>query len=163
MKKIVLILIHIFSSVLIFSQQDYKNINFVISIDEDIVIGSVSQVKMIVNKLNKSKEIIKVNYVPGDLSIEKVDYEKLLSDDTESFYLNFNYTGCCNKEDNYEIELKKGWLELNYFVLKIYNTNRRKYKKMFEPLEGKEYTYEYYYPGGQVLRITKKKRGKCCN
>ena len=112
-----------------------------------------------------SEEIINIDYSPGSLSINNTDFDKLQSSRVKSFKLKFNYTEIC-KNDNidysYEIELKKGWIKHYYFVLKIYNTDKKKYKKLFNPILDKNYTYEYYYPVGQMLRVTKKKRKECC-
>ncbi|MBY8963194.1 hypothetical protein KJK34_10560 [Flavobacterium sp. D11R37] len=51
--------------------------------------------------------------------------------------------------------MDKNWFQ-TFIVLKIYNTTKKKYRKLFTPLKGKEYTYELEYAGGQMLQIQKK-------
>jgi len=51
--------------------------------------------------------------------------------------------------------MDKNWFQ-TFIVLKIYNTTKKKYRKLFTPLKGKEYTYELEYAGGQMLQIRKK-------
>jgi len=145
-----------------------RSINFVISIDNEIAISSLSNFKILAYESNDNfKQLITVDYVPGNLFLKEQDYKRIISNEIKSFYLIFNFDDQCTGQGvvnySYNIELKKGWLDYSFFVLKIYNTSKRKYKKIFEPLKGKDYTYEYYYPGGQMLRVTKKKRRKECN
>ncbi|PHS04933.1 MAG: hypothetical protein COA88_13045 [Kordia sp.] len=165
MKQSIATIIFIFCVSFNLQAQVKKDIDFIISIDEKLPISSIHKTKIIANMKDGSEKIINIDYSPGSLGMNSVDFDKLLSSEVKSFWLKFNYTEICKKnniEHTYEIELKKGWLKHYYFVLKVYNTDKKKYKKLFTPLLGKNYTYEYYYPGGQVLRVTKKKRKECC-
>ncbi len=147
-----------------FTAQEVKNLNFIISVDESIVGGNIYNTQIIIYKESGNSERVKTNYYPGNLSLNEVDYREILSEDTKSFALSFNYSEYCNTDEHhydYEIELKKEWFEHYFFILKVYNTNKKKYKKIFDAIEGKEFTYEYYYPGGQMLRLTKRKKNGC--
>jgi hypothetical protein len=165
MKTSISISIFLLSFINSYSQVEYKNMNFVISINEKVVINSISNFKIIALNKDNSKDIFNANFSPGNISILKSDYLKIMSNEYSLLYLSFTYKENCKKKTqifDYKIELKKVWLKQYYFVLKIYNLHKKKYRKLFNPLKDKKYTYEYYYPGGQMLRVTKKKR-KICN
>lgn len=164
MMKYLLIVCCIFLSVNnVQAQEGKKEFNLVISIDGDVVVSSMTRTSLLLEYKNGEKKKEKVNYSPGNLSLDMEAYNRIMSDNVESIYLKFDFEDRCNGDmtNSYDIELKKGWFEHYFFVIKIYNTYNKKYKKIFTPLEGKSYTYDYYYPGGQVLRVTKKKRKGC--
>lgn len=144
--------------------QAQKNINIIISIDDRVVAGSLSGIQLIAFLGSDSLRTVTANYYPGNLSLSETDYNHLLDTSVKSVFLAFNYIEHCKnnqKTYHYEIDLQKGWLTHYYYVLRIYNTDKSKYKKLFTPLEGKSYTYEYDYPGGSIKRIMKKKKN--CN
>jgi hypothetical protein len=53
------------------------------------------------------------------------------------------------------IDLNKGWLNHYYYILRIYNTTKRKYRKMFDVPRAKKFVYEFDYPGGATNLIRK--------
>lgn len=65
----------------------------------------------------------------------------------------------------YEIDdFRLNWLEQSYFILYIYNTDNKDYKKIYNPLPGKNYTFEYDFPNGTMKRVQKaptKQQRKC--
>ncbi|WP_133176989.1 hypothetical protein [Terrimonas sp.] len=136
------------------------------SIDNQIAVGSLSNIEITLINHDDIKESIEVSYYPGNLSISDSGYKKLLSADIKYMLLTFNYFENCKsgqKKYNYEIEVKKSWLENHFTVLNIYNTNKRQYKNVYMPLPSKNYTYEVIYPGGSVRRVTKKMLSNDCN
>lgn len=136
-----------------------KNLDLIISIDENIVAGSLSGLKLIAVSDNGNKEIINANYYPGNLSLSESDYRKLLDTSIKTVYLVFSYTEYQNQKQHsyhYEIDLKKGWLNHYYYVLHIYNTTKKKYKELFSVPVGKEYVYEFDYPGGSTKLIRRR-------
>lgn len=119
-----------------------KNINLIISIDDNIPTGSLSGLKLVAVNENGSKETISADYYPGNLSLSEFDYKNLLDTSIRTVYLIFNYTEYQNQKQysyNYDIDLKKGWLQHYYYVLNIYNTTKKKYKNLFSVPVGKEY------------------------
>ena len=142
-----------------------KEINMILSVDEKIVFGEISQVKIIAKFENGREQKVSTNYFPGNLSISDSDYNLLLAEDVKFVFLAFSYRDCGKKniQHDYKIDIKKGWLKNYYYVLHIYNTNKEKYKKIFDPLPGKSYTYEIDYPGGAMKRIRKQKLSTECN
>jgi hypothetical protein len=68
---------------------------------------------------------------------------------------------------NYKIEgFKLPWLiKGSYFVLNLYDTNNRKYRKIYNPLPEKEFTFDYDWSEGSMRRVQKKltREQKRCN
>lgn len=133
-----------------------KSIDFIISIDESVVSGSLSGIKIISVSENGAREVINVDYHPGSLSLIEADYKKLLDSSVKKIFLALNYIEYSNnkvKTYNYEIDLKKGWLNNLYFILYIYNTTKSRYKRLFNDKRGIGYVYEFEYPGGGTKLI----------
>ncbi len=134
-----------------------KELDFIIMIDGDIQLTyALPKIRF---KRDGVSETIITNYYPGNLSLEYVDYEKLIEDKTVDIYIDFayyEYIGTEQKIYNYEIELKKPWLKDYYNILRIYNLDRKKNKGL-EPLsKDKNYTFELSSPSHTFLRIRKR-------
>jgi hypothetical protein len=163
---IIFILTSLISSDHSIAQEQRKDVNFVIVIDEKVLTGAMTRFKIIFSLENGAKETIEADYSPGNLSLKQSDYDKLLSADVKTTFLAFDYTEHCKKNQsvhNYEIDIKKGWLEHYYYVLYIYNTDKKQFKNVYDPLEGKNYTFEFDYPGGSTKRVKKKGAKDDCN
>ncbi|MFM7857317.1 MAG: hypothetical protein ACKO96_36705 [Flammeovirgaceae bacterium] len=147
------------------AQEQKKDLNVVIVIDTKVITGAMANFRVIALLENGGKKVVEVEYSPGNLSLPKSEYEKMLNDEIKTTLLAFDYYEYCKKEQtvyNYEIDIKKGWLQHSYYVLYIYNTNKRQFKGVFDPLEGKNYTFEFDYPGGSTKRIRKRKLKTDC-
>ena len=156
MKKVIYFLSLLFCCIQLNAQKD---INMIISIDDDIVVGSLSGLKLVATTTNGSKETISADYYPGNLALSEKGYKMLLDTGIKAIYLVFNYTELqpqMQRSYSYEIDLNKGWLQHYYYILRIYNTTKKKYRKMFTVPEGKEYVYEFDYPGGSTKLIRKR-------
>lgn len=151
----------LFITVTIYSQ-DVKNINIIVVIDEEIVTNSLDVKFLITSKDGSSREIkTATGYYPGNISLKKTDYDDLISDETQSVILKWHYDPYINNklyDYTYEIEAGKNWFNDNmFFILKIYNLNKKKYRKRFDPLsKDKNYTFELDTSQGQMLRIKKR-------
>lgn len=164
MKLILFILTSIFLTIKVEAQDRKEKINLIISVDYKIVVGAVSNIKILSITETGDRKEISADYYPGCLSIPMEDYLFLTSDATDSVAVSLTYTEFCkgNRTDRtYEIDLRKGWLKGNFYILYIYNTDKKIYKKQFSPLKGKNYTYEIVYPGGGVSRVKKTKLNDC--
>lgn len=160
----ILVIIFIFSlNFFVFSQE--KNINFIISVD-GTTNSNIGSIKIKALFKNNEEKIYNMNYFPGNLKINDGDYKNLKSNNIKNLSLYFVYNEICNDEIeyyHYEIDdFKINWLESYYFILYVYNTSKKEYKKVFTPLPNKAYTYEYDSPEGSMRRVTKKKRKKIC-
>ncbi len=135
-----------------FAQNKKANIIFVV--DGEIVKYTYGKINTGINK--------KINCIiePGNFQIDEADYKYLLkNNDPISFQ--FTYLKECKNSEykTYVIEdFKLNWLnpDWRYVIINIYNTDNQKYKKYYNPLPGKNYTYEYDSPGGSMRRVQKK-------
>lgn len=99
--------------------QEQKCKNFIISIDEKVVTGGMTQFRIIALFDNGKKQTIEADYYPGRLSLQQTDYDRLLSNEVVTTYLAFNYSEYCKKNQtsyDYEIDIKKGWLLQHYYL-----------------------------------------------
>jgi hypothetical protein len=135
-----------------------KNLDFIVVIDDAIAVGSISLPKIIFVSGGR-ENVIQVNYYPGSLSMDANDYPRLLSDSTKAIYLKFNhheYVGGKLHYDNYEIELKKPWLEDYFNIIHIYNLVNPRYKNKYDPIgKGKNYAYELESPSHSFKLVQK--------
>lgn len=154
MKKInIVVVIILIAFIRSFGQNMERRINFVISIDGNIVRSIIDA-----NILIDNNQHIELGYMPGELILSNDDFEKLINN-SNSYHLIFDYYEFAGKKQlihHYEIELKKVWFEQSFIVLRIYNMDKKINKKTFYPLEGKEYTYEVDLPSNSITRIKKK-------
>lgn len=136
-----------------------KDINLVLSIDDKVLLGRMSNLEIEAIKNDNTKDFFGVSYSPGNLTISDSISEKILSPEVKCLVLSFNYLELCkndHKAYNYKIEFKQSWLKNYYTVINIYNTNKRKNKNIYIPLPNLTYTYEVFYPGGAMTRVKKK-------
>ena len=135
-----------------YGQNVKKNLDLIIVIDENIVVGTIAS--------ERSKEIIDASYYPGNLSITENNYIKLISDSTKSIKLRFiyyEYAGQDQTTYNYEIELRREWIEDYFNILRVYNLKKQKYKGKYSPNEvGKNYAYEIVTPSHSFRLIESK-------
>lgn len=147
----------LFSFHSIVAQQKNKTISFVLVIDDEVLNANVN-ITFLVNSENSHDKIL-ATYYPGTLSLNKEDYEKLISDNTKSIYLKYyqnNYINGKKKSCDFVIEYNKIWLQDLYNILRLYNLEEGKYKNKIEPLsKSKNYTFEVESSRGQMLRVRK--------
>jgi hypothetical protein len=157
MKKIFFIIAYSLFSQLGIAQEETKHFDFIISIDENIV-QTLTNPQIVIKNSNDISKTIKISYHPGNLSINQEDFN-MLPEGEKIMYLRFDYSEYSKKGNqethNYEIEMGKNWFDKSYMIIKIYNTCKKQNKKL-EPLEGKTYTFDLDYSGGQMIRVRKK-------
>lgn len=140
--------------------QAQKNINLIVTIDNQIVIGSMSGVKLLAVDTIGRKDSISADYYPGNLSIGESAYQKLNSAEIQTIYLLFDYIelkGDRMKNYSYQIDLKKGWLKNYFHIVHIYNLSKKEFRQLFSAYSGKSYIYEFDYPGGSTKLIRSRK------
>ncbi|WPO92697.1 hypothetical protein [Chryseobacterium sp. HR92] len=159
MRNLILTIIFLLSS-RVLSQN--KEGNIIITIDQNVH-PSISNMYI----LNGEKKYY-ISYFPGKFLIKESDYRELSNINIASLKLVLSNSIQCkeNLESKmYEIEdFRLSWLDQPYVLLYIYNTDNSKYKKIYNPLPGKNYTYDYEYPGGTMKRVQKsftKEQVKC--
>jgi hypothetical protein len=167
MRNIIILSFLLVTSLNTIVAQNTKNFDFIITVDENI--WSIPATPKMTTKDDNGNIIdsFSVKYHAGSLSMQESDYEKLMDSKVSNIEMKLKYSNICDDETfyyDYVIDFKSGWLKNYFFILNIYNTDRKQYRKIYEPLEGKNYTFEYDSSNGQMLRVTKKKRKKeCCN
>lgn len=140
-------------------QDARKSLDFIIIVDENIAVGSIVSLKFeAVSATNKT--IIAGSYYPGSLSLMENDFNRIMSDSIKTIRLKFTYyeyIGLNQITYNYDIELKKEWLNDYFNILRVYNLNKKKYKARYVPREaGKNYVYEIQSPSHTFKLVERK-------
>lgn len=160
MEKYLLWVLCLVVSPISINQENRKSLNFIITIDKEVV-TTLANPSIVVKRDNKTLRKIDVCYYPGNLSMEYKDYNMIFSEQAPSLYLLFNYyqysSNAHQEVYNYEIEIGKNWLEESFVILKMYNLNKKEYRKRLYPLsKDKNYTFDLETSSGQAIRIRKK-------
>lgn len=167
MKKRILALLIIVVLNGIAAAQETKSFDFIIMVDDEIWTTPTSPEMILKDSQGNTITSFSTDYHAGNLSIADSNYQEMLSENIGSINMVLKYSRVCGDDIysyDYEIDFKSGWLQNYFFILKIYNTDRKVYRKIYEPLAGKNYTFEFDSSNGQMLRVTKKKRkSNTCN
>ncbi len=155
MKKIFFILLVFFFVESLQGQEDIKKVNFIITVDEKLAVDNILNSNIFIKSGDKI-DTISCRYLPGELII--YDYSKLVSADSNMVVLSIWYIKRrSNKYYYYKIELNKNlFINYSYVILRIYNLDKWKYRRIYYPLDGKNYTYEFELPGYSIIRIRKR-------
>jgi len=162
MQKVIFILLVLHFSMGYSQKNDF---NFIVSVNDNL--ENVYAYRFVLKNKNGKKDVVNLNYIPGKISIEKSDYQALLSDSIIQINLIVrSLKQCGNRVDTseYKIEnFKLAWLNKgSYFILYIYDTNNKKYNKIYEPLPNEHFTFEFDWSEGSMRRVQKKQlKGKC--
>lgn len=160
MKKYIFLLFLFFSSIPSTFSQEKKEMDFVIIVDDDLGIMSAPSIIYMKN-VKGEKTNIDFDYHPGCLSINMDDYNKLKKFDGK-IELHFGWYKHKEGETRhyfYDIPFDKLLFERRYVIIKIYNTDDKRYKKMYYPLEGKNYNY-YLETSNEIKGLLTKKQIK---
>jgi hypothetical protein len=166
MKKIILISLLFFIACCSYSQMgSNQSVNFIIAIDQKIPFQGEVNLRFEIEEESKKDTFI-IEYTPGNISLNESVFKRVKSESVESITLLMRYMRQCNgevKSYSYRIEFKKGWLQNSFTVLRLYNLDSKENRKIFYPLEGKEYTYEVDTPNGSQTRVRKRNSKVICN
>ena len=142
MKKFILFLTLFLSFLNIVYAQERKEFDFVIVVDDDH--GSMTAPSRIYLQNEKGEKTdIDFDYHPGNLSMSMDDYEKIKSFEGK-IEMHFGWYKHLIGETRhyfYDIPLDKLLFERRYVVIKIYNMDDKRYRKLYYPLKGKNYNY----------------------
>lgn len=166
-RKIIFILFGLFLFTKSFAQQDIQHkLNLTIMVDEKIPFTGDITMHFIIENENHKIDTVNAYYLPGDVLFEELDFNKIKEQDVKSISLEIRYTGLCKeniKSYNYKIVFYKSWFQFDFIILKFYNFDKRKNRKIFFPIKGEKYTYEYDTPNGSMLKIRRKITKECCD
>ncbi len=126
-----------------------KSVNLIISIDQDIPPG-IQRPKIRVQHSDSSAKVFPVDYYPGRLIVPDTILTLIDTSNIKEMKLLFDFTEFSHnsrKDYHYEIQISPKLFD-NYFnIIKIYNTSKRKYRKL-KPVAGTQYTYIFQDPSG---------------
>jgi len=131
------------------SGQMTQKLNLIIVVDENIVVAGISNVQ-IQGTINNKNETIELSYYPGSLSVNDNNFSKLFTETAKPLLLKFDFSEYHRERKitySYQVEIKKEWFKEKFFILKIYNLIKEKYKKKFNAVDkNKDYVYEIDSP-----------------
>ncbi|MFA5670408.1 MAG: hypothetical protein WC967_14300 [Balneolaceae bacterium] len=157
-----LICISLLLSMLLYNTQEKMvDTNFIIMIDDELVLGTIARTSFKIQKNDGSEERIEFFYEPGLLRLSESNFEKINSDTVKSVTMVFSSYRQDSIEvgaDEYELDFDRRWFFERYTVLKLYNLDKKKYKKILYPLDdNRNYTFDVYTsnPMTSINRIRK--------
>lgn len=143
----------------VFSQQDRKEFKLIIEIDEQLSINSVMGVNLIITDKNDSVKTLSAGYDPGTLRVNDKSAAALIAG-AKQIVLSFYYVDPANDSEaytDYKIPFKKEWLTSKFCVLRVYDLDKKKYRKSYNPLSSTQnYNFSIDFPDYQMMPITKR-------
>ncbi|ELR71341.1 hypothetical protein C900_02842 [Fulvivirga imtechensis AK7] len=124
-------------------EKSEHDINIIISIDDKIQVGTITNSRIIVYSNDNEKEVFDVDYSPGSLLLSDSIFDKLTSDNVGKMYLAFDYSVFRKEKqstNNYQLEIAPALFDYRYAILKIYN-----------PRKGNNYSYVVDIPGQSIV------------
>lgn len=138
-------------------QSQEQDLNFVIKIDNNLDI-TLSNMTLLVENVEYP-----LTYYPGVVKIKQEVLSKV--ENSKPIKLKFTWNEINNDEVNYRyvLDINKNWIKSNYFILSIYNLDKKYNRKVFgKQKQGKHYIYEYTSSEGSEL-LPRRKRNIGCN
>lgn len=121
----------------------------VIVIDDEIVTSSITGLDLKVIDHLGTERSAHAHYHPGRLSFDEMKLDDIISQNFDSILLEFtyyDYIGGRQKVYTYSIGIKKVWLNDPYFILRVYNLDKKRFKKRFNFAKDTNYVYEIDSP-----------------
>jgi hypothetical protein len=142
-----------------FSQQDRKEFKLIIEIDDQLPISGIMGAQLMVKGKNDSVKTLLAGYDPGTLRVNDKNAAALI-DSAKQIILSFYYVDPANDNEeytDYKIAFKKEWLTSKFCVLRVYNLDKKKYRKSYDPLSpSQNYNFSIDFPDYQMMPITKR-------
>lgn len=138
--------------------QETVNVDCVVVVDG--VALYVGDFRILFTNESGKPDSIRAWYHPGNLSFDKDDYEKILL--SSSVVLKISHSPYDKKGRrkgySYEIKVDKHFFEDSFFVIQIYNQDKRRYRRFFDFSE-RSYVYDIFLDES-VRIMTFRKKGK---
>jgi hypothetical protein len=150
MRTIILTIIFLGAHVFCYSQTVHQ-MNLIITVDNN-VITNADMVKVVIEK-QSGNDTSNAYYTPGRLNIVK-DYAEMVNDKVKSIVIDFTYVQYYNKKMKkyrYQIRLSAIAISQDFNIINIFNLDKPENGKVFYPVKGQNYVYDYIYPGGGML------------
>lgn len=150
MRRIVFVLMLLFSHNLIFGQEE-KEFDFIIVVDKEVIdFNWPYPVLKFILENDSTVLNYKTSYHPGNLSLPKAEFDKLEKQGIKNIFLNFKYekTAYGKETKYYQYRIDITWVTKGeYNILKIYNMDEERNRKMFKTIlknsPDSKYLYEY--------------------
>jgi hypothetical protein len=159
MNRILIFLLLCTCTTMAFSQQERKEFKLIIEIDEQLPISGIMGAQLMVTGKNDSVKTLLAGYDPGTLRVNDKNAAALI-DSAKQIILSFYYVDPANDSEaysDYKIAFKKEWLTSKFCVLRVYNLDKKKYKKSYDPLSpSQNYNFSIDFPDYQMMPITKR-------
>lgn len=131
-----------------------QNLNMVIEVNERLVVGEIAGAYLNFENVDGTKSRNLVGYHPGELRLQKEDWEKIKAESTKKITLTFDYyalKGKYHHSVNFGIEMQKHHFEKSYLILRVYDFRERKFRKRYGCLTDEKYIAELNFPQGGIL------------
>lgn len=131
-----------------------QNLNMIIDINDKLLTNYVGDAYLTFENNIGSKDKIKVGYLPGELILNEIAWNKIKSEETTKIIFSFTYfTWKKENQDsvNFEINMNKYHFNKDYLILHIYDFRERKYRRKYSCLTDKNYIYDFNFPQGGIL------------
>lgn len=152
MKYILILVFGIFSLSSI--AQNHKEINLIVAVDEEIM-TSLSNFR--INFKSKEEKSIQLKYLPGKLTMTEDQYVTVFDNKDSEIIISFTagkYDNDVYNQFDYKIPFEKGWLKENFCILTIYNLSKRKYRKIYKPVEPNvNYSFSIHIESSSIFKL----------
>jgi hypothetical protein len=137
--------------------QSERHINFTFLVNGEILLSAGSPKLFTIRKDGK-KDYYDMNIIPGELLIHQDDLNKISAGE-DSIFISFDsyeYKGKTLEMFTYTVRVYKENFKFSYVIYKIYNLNRKEYRKIIPLHRGDQYEYEVSVPGSAGILIRRK-------
>lgn len=131
-----------------------QNLNLVIEVNERLVVGEIGGMYLNFENTDGTKSRNQVGFLPGELRLEKEDWEKIRAESTQKITLTFDYyslKGKYHNSVNFEMEMEKYHFDKNYLILRVYDFRERKFRRLYQCLTNKKYIAELNFAQSGIL------------
>ena len=131
-----------------------QNLNMIIEVNERLVTGEIAGAYLNFENADGTKSRNLVGYHPGELKLQREDWNKINAESTKKITLTFDYyalKGKYHNSVNFGIEMKKYHFGKTYLILRIYDFRERKFRRRYGCSTDKDFMAELNFPQGGIL------------
>lgn len=120
-----------------------QNANLTIQVNEKLITKPL-YCSLTLDSINSEK--FNIWYMPGELILNTLIWDKINKDSTKSFWFHF-YGTDKYKTTSYVAELTAIQLKKSYLILNVYDFSDQKYKRRYQWLTDKNFLIEFEFDG----------------
>ena len=152
-----------FSIMVLFSTSSYSQNDSLIHKDFVLVVNdeirsSVGNLQFFAYENGKRVDYY-ISYHVGNLSFQKKEYSKLINENIDSTYLEFDYhmyEGEKHTIRHFVINFPIDWTQNTYMILYLYDLKNKKYRNLFKTSKTETHIIEFESSRGAMKRIRKR-------